>query len=147
VKKILWITGQPDSGKSTLARELKKYLPVIIIDDTMRKHFNLNWNDSEGLLLMARIARAINYEGFDVVVCAGAPYEKWRNKVNAYFREIIFNDRIIPEVEWVYLLNDRAKNVVRDYEVPSNAIIINNNIIRVEEGAKIILRKVWGVDV
>ena len=147
MKKILWIIGQPDSGKSTLAREIKKYIPSIIMDDSYRKNFKYAWNSFEGLMLQASSARAICGEGFNVISVAGAPYENWRVKINQYFKTIIFKKHPLPEVYWVYLTRTKAKIRVKDYEAPINAIHINNDEVRVEESCRIIIKKVWGVDV
>ena len=82
-KKIL-IMGLPGTGKTTLAKELTKYLPVVHLNaDEIRKHFN-DWDFSKkGRIRQAdRMLRLSNYiikEKFFSLADFVCPLEETRN--------------------------------------------------------------------
>ncbi len=85
---IYWFTGQPASGKTTIAKHLNSYLSnterVIHIDgDDLRKIFN-NKDYSEtgrrrNIERAQDIARFMNEKGYSVVVSLVSPYKDIRD--------------------------------------------------------------------
>jgi len=85
---IYWFTGQPASGKTTIAKHLKSYLSnterVIHIDgDDLRKIFN-NKDYSEtgrrrNIERAQDIARFMSEKGYSVVVSLVSPYKDMRD--------------------------------------------------------------------
>lgn len=89
---ITWIFGQSKSGKSTRARELiavanLKWKPTIHLDgDEMRGTITSDLGFSaedraENNLRIARLAKLLDEQGFDVVVSTICPYRELRDKV------------------------------------------------------------------
>jgi len=86
---IYWFTGQPASGKTTIAKHLNSYLSnterVIHIDgDDLRKIFN-NKDYSEigrrrNIERAQDIARFMSEKGYSVVVSLVSPYKDMRGK-------------------------------------------------------------------
>ena len=83
---IIWITGNSGSGKTTLATQLKTDRTIILDGDEMRKTI------SEGIgyskedrwqhnLRVARLAKLLESQGFDVIISLICPYKKLRNEV------------------------------------------------------------------
>lgn len=79
---IWWITGRSSSGKSTLARKMKN---VVHLDgDSMRQCWNLGFSKEdrrEQNLRVAKIARMLHSQGFDVVISTICPYKELRSEV------------------------------------------------------------------
>ena len=78
---IYWFTGQPCSGKTTLAKMLKKQLrdyPYLIDGDDMRELFsNKDYSIKgrvENVATAQRIAQYLNNQREDVIVALVSPY-------------------------------------------------------------------------
>ena len=77
---IYWFTGQPSSGKTTLARLLKKFKPgaYMIDGDDMRELFSNNDYSIKGRVenvgTAQRIAHFLHNNGKDVIVSLVSPY-------------------------------------------------------------------------
>lgn len=83
---ILWITGNSKSGKTTRAKEIKKINTndIILDGDNMRKVWRLGFSKEdrwEQNLRIARLAKFLNKQGFDIIVATICPYIKLRQKV------------------------------------------------------------------
>ena len=100
VGKIYWFTGQPGSGKTTLARELYHSIldyssEVIHVDgDDIRSMFNNKDYSIFGIHKNVERAHDISYfmskKGYDVIVSIVSPFIDQRNKYkeNPNFNEI-----------------------------------------------------------
>ena len=83
---ILWITGQSKSGKSTLARKISQGRWIVLDGDAMRASISKDLGYSaedrqDNNLRIARLARELDKQGFDVVVATICPYKKLRDEV------------------------------------------------------------------
>lgn len=100
---ITWIYGQSKSGKSTEARKRlavarHQWKPTIHLDgDVMRRTINSRLGFSkedreQNNLSIARLARELDIQGFDVIVSTIAPYRELRDKIYK-----------ICGCEWIYM--------------------------------------------
>jgi len=84
---ITWVYGRSKSGKSTLARKIADTDNAILLDgDQMRnticKDLGFSADDRrENNLRVARLARLLDGQGFNVVVATICPYRKLRHEV------------------------------------------------------------------
>jgi adenylyl-sulfate kinase len=87
---VVWLTGPPASGKSTLLRALKERYPdLVVLDaDTIRPQY---WPElthtpedrMENVLRLARMARAFVDSGHTVLVAAVSPMKDMRDAARA----------------------------------------------------------------
>lgn len=81
---IIWITGQSGSGKTTLAKQLKTKNCIILDGDDIRDIYPAGflklerWNHN---IKVAKLAKLLESQGFDVIVSLICPYEKLREEV------------------------------------------------------------------
>jgi len=79
---VWWITGNSGAGKTTLALQMKD---VIHLDgDVMRMVWQLGFSKEdryEQNLRIARLAKVLRNQGFNVVVSTICPYKDLREKV------------------------------------------------------------------
>ncbi len=83
---IIWITGQSKSGKSTVSRKISQGKWIVLDGDSMRVSISRNLGFSledrrENNLRIARLARELDKQGFDIVVATICPYRKLREEV------------------------------------------------------------------
>lgn len=86
--KIICIYGESQSGKSYLAKELKKDNTIIFDGDGVRKYINYNLTHSlcdkyKNNQIIADIAFYLYLQGFDIIIAtikADIAYEILRNK-------------------------------------------------------------------
>lgn len=87
---ITWITGNSGSGKTTLAKKIVKSDGGIILDgDSMRTVWTLGFSKEdrwENNLRIARIAKILDEQGFNVVVATICPYKDLREEVKKITR-------------------------------------------------------------
>ena len=80
---ITWITGQSKSGKSTLARKIVGN-GIMLDGDEMRTVWQLGLSKEdrwEQNMRIARLAKILEKQGFNVVVATICPYKKLREEV------------------------------------------------------------------
>lgn len=81
---ITWITGNSCSGKTTLSKRIRTN-QIILDGDTMRSIWpGLGFSESdrrEQNMRIARLAKELNYQGFDVIVSTICPYRDLREQV------------------------------------------------------------------
>lgn len=86
---IYWFTGQPGSGKTTLADKLKKVMPEAfqIDGDDMRELFSNKDYSINGRVINVstaqRIAQYLNNQNRDVIVSLVSPYIDQREEFKA----------------------------------------------------------------
>jgi len=130
---IYWFTGQPGSGKTTLATNLIKKLDKYIhIDgDNLRKIFsNYDYSESgrrKNIQNVITITRFLDYQKFDVVISVVAPYKELRDSLK--------NTNTVTEI---YLhtneIRGREKYFVEEYQKPeSNYIDLDTGKLSIEE--------------
>ncbi len=82
---IEWISGQSKSGKSTLARKMRTKEIILdgdVIRATINKDLGFSREDRwENNLRIARLAKELDKQGFDVIVATIAPYKELREEI------------------------------------------------------------------
>mgnify|MGYP003353670141 CR=1 FL=1 len=130
---IIWLTGQPNSGKITLSNYLEDHYEdscIAVLDgDDVRKG-TLNWDYTiegriQNIYNIQRLAATIDKKDKIVIVAAVAPYRYQREK---FKRE--------NNVKEIYLFSNRSKesiNYVDDYEIPQeNCLYLNTDKFSVD---------------
>lgn len=126
---IYWFTGQPGSGKTTIANELiklKSFKNYIIIDgDDLRDIFkNKDYSESGRRKNIERaqdIAKFLNYNNKNVIVSLVSPYRDQREA---------FKQELGDQIKEIYIhtnnIRGRESFHVNDYEPPlQNYIDLN----------------------
>ncbi|KKL54677.1 hypothetical protein LCGC14_2263020 [marine sediment metagenome] len=127
---IVWFTGQPGSGKTTLARLLKREMQrgpyaemedkVVNIDgDGLREVFQnydyTKWGRNLNIETASRVASWLHANDFFVIVSLISPYRKHRDALK---KSLPFG-----EVLEIYLHTDKIRGReeyhVKDYEPPT----------------------------
>lgn len=117
---IYWFTGQPGSGKTTLALELIKHLPaettVHIDGDDLRDIFkNKDYSEAGRRRNIERaqdIAKFLSIKGYSVVVSLVSPYKDQRENFKS--------ENQVTEI-YVYTTEIRGREhfAVNDYDPPT----------------------------
>ena len=132
---IIWFTGQPGSGKTTLSNELIKLInnsTCISIDgDEIRDIFNNKDYSSDGRIknieMVQNFAIFLEIKGFTPIVSLVSPY-----------REIRENLKLRTQVLEIYVYSNEPRGrenfFVKDYEEPlKNFTEINTTNKSIEE--------------
>ena len=110
---VFWLTGNVDSGKSTLSKKLQDSKTIILDGDNLRKvwtDLTMSSTDRvENCLRIARLASVLSDQGFNVVIAVICPYEKLRMLV-----------RDICHCMFIYLPDGKATSEEFPYEVPED---------------------------
>ena len=147
---VVWIYGQPCSGKTTMAEKVYTHLffnaiyqTQLLDGDELRKLFKNNSYDRSGRI--ANISRAIDiatYENslkYNVVASFVTPYKEMRS----YLKEML------PKCFVIYLEYDasenrgREQNHVSDFDIPSEDeydLKINTSQLNEEETYNLIIK-------
>lgn len=118
---IIWLTGQPGSGKTTIAKEfLSESVGAFInVDgDDLREIFqNKDYSEvgrRRNIELAQNIAEFLHRKGFHPIVSLVSPYKDQRDK---------FKEKIGKEILEVYVyttqIRGREDYFVKEYEEPS----------------------------
>lgn len=149
IKKIIWFTGQPGSGKTTLSNALKKQLEsdhpdlkVVSVDgDDLRDIFTNKDYSTAGRRLNIQtainITKFLQSKGNLVIASLVSPYKD--------MRENLKNERDTLEI-FLFTKQLRGKEnfFVEDYEAPSeNFIKLDTGKLSVEECVNEILNVYW----
>lgn len=137
LKQVIWLTGNSGAGKTTLALELQEAIGGIILDgDAMRKTISLGAGFSMEERLahncrVARLARELQRQGYQVIVALIAPTAGIRNAANE-----------ICEPYWVWVHREQAARANYPYDEPSTihgdqapALFINADRLTPQEEA------------
>lgn len=113
---IYWFTGQPGSGKTSLAKELSRYIPncELIDGDELRELTSNKLYDKSSRLknveLAQNIALFLSSKKRNVIVSVVSPYRKQR--------ELFKNKANVIEIYLETTRLAKSKFVVKDYEKP-----------------------------
>ncbi len=113
-KRVIWLTGNCGSGKTSIAYLLKERLNGVILDgDEMRQSISLGAGFSkkdreEHNLRVARLANILQKQGLNVIVSVIAPFQSIRDKLQK-----------ICNPYWIYLKSPELGKD-RPYEEPKN---------------------------
>jgi adenylylsulfate kinase len=143
---IIWLTGQPGSGKTTISNMLLKHYKektnnVITIDgDNLREMTNNYDYTIEGrfknIINAQMITRFLHHNGFIVIVALVAPYLDLRESFKNEFKNQLI------EI-YVHCDSPRRGNQVEEYEPPkTNFINVNTTSKKVEETVRYIINKI-----
>ena len=132
---IIWLTGQPGSGKTTICKGILWDKPGIfhIDGDDLRDLFeNKDYSEQgrrKNIELAQQIAEFLHKKGKDVVVSLVSPYKDQRDK---------FKKKIGESLKEVYIhtsqIRGREDYFVKDYEPPTeNFLSIDTTDEFVEE--------------
>ncbi len=142
---IIWLTGQPGSGKSTIANELVSDSTGTFIDidgDDLREIFqNKDYSEvgrRKNIELAQHIAEFLHRKGFHPVVSLVSPYKDQRDK---------FKDKMGRDILEVYVhttqIRGRENYFVKEYEEPSeNYLSLCTDDITPEECVSYILTRI-----
>lgn len=112
---ILWLTGNTEAGKTTIARKLCGKNTVLLDGDDLRNvwpGFGYSKEDRwENCLRVARLAKLIESQGLAVVVAVICPYEN--------LRVVVEN---ICGCKFIYVPGGK-EGAEFPYEVPTNPVL------------------------
>jgi adenylylsulfate kinase-like enzyme len=149
MKKIIWFTGQPGSGKTTLSNALQKRLKhthptisVISVDGDDLRDILVNKDYSENgrrlnIQTAINITKFLQSKGNLVIASLVSPYID--------LRENLKKERETLEI-FLYTDEKRGKEnyFVKDYEMPSdNYLKLNTGKLNIEECVDEILSFYW----
>lgn len=137
---IYWFTGQPGSGKTTLAKEVLKLVsnPIHIDGDNLRSILN-NFDYSEAgrrknIENVISIARFLDSKGFTVIISVVAPYRDLRESLKS-------TNKVVEFYVHTSELRGRENYFCESYEKPEkNFIDIDTTEKTVEETMNIIYK-------
>ena len=122
---IIWLTGQPGSGKTVLGTMLYKYhkkkkIDVILIDgdDLREKTGNFDYSPegrNKNISNAQMLARYLHKSGFTVIVSLVAPYRNLREEFKKEFGSLLTEIYVHCEDE-----RGREEYHVKNYEPPLN---------------------------
>jgi adenylylsulfate kinase len=139
---IIWLTGQPGSGKTTICEEilrLRDHRVFHIDGDDLRDLFeNKDYSETgrrKNIELAQQIAQYLHNQGKDVLVSLVSPYKDQRDR---------FKDKMGDNLVEVYIHNTEIRGredfFVKEYEKPTERYLsINTTNESVEESTKKVL--------
>lgn len=140
-KRVIWLTGNMGSGKTSLAYLLKERLNGIVLDgDEMRASISLGAGFSkkqreEHNLRVARLASVLHAQGHNVIVAVIAPFKSAREKIDAICRPY-----------WIHIKGG-AIGLDKPYEVPTKPdIVIDPSIESLLESIEKIVKGVGKIE-
>ncbi len=106
---IIWITGNSESGKTTLAWQMKTANTIILDGDLVRGIYPAGFSMKERWshnIRTAKLAKMLHNQGFDVVISLICPYTELRAEING-----------MMEISWIYLSGGKKhKDYPYEYE-------------------------------
>lgn len=138
MSKIIWLTGQSGAGKTSLAKELQRHWPCIILDgDEMRSSISLNTGFSREdrtahNLRVARLASVL-VQQINVVVSVIAPIGCVRDRISDMCNPI-----------WVHVKRTLPEREGHFYEVPWYYPILDHDVLSIKESVEQ-LKKIVGL--
>ncbi len=139
---IIWLTGQPGSGKTTICEEilrLRDYRVFHIDGDDLRDLFeNKDYSETgrrKNIELAQQIAQYLHNQGKDVLVSLVSPYKDQRDR----FKEKM-GDNLVEVYIHTTEIRGREDFFVKEYEKPTERYLsINTTNESVEESTKKVL--------
>ena len=139
---IIWLTGQPGSGKTTICEEilrLRDYRVFHIDGDDLRDLFeNKDYSETgrrKNIELAQQIAQYLHNQGKDVLVSLVSPYKDQRDR----FKEKM-GDYLVEVYIHTTEIRGREDFFVKEYEKPTERYLsINTTNETVEESTKKVL--------
>lgn len=139
---IYWLTGQPGSGKTTLANELAKYIEnnIIIDGDNLRDILHNYEYNFEGRIKninnVITIARFMDHKKFNVIIAVVAPYKYLRDELKK-------TNKVVEIYVHTNEIRGREKYFSKDYQPPIyDYIDMNTSNKSVKESIEYILNQI-----
>lgn len=116
-KGIIWLTGNVGAGKTSLAYLLKERLNAVVLDgDELRASISADLGFSkedrdEHNMRVARLAKLLNSQGYNVVVSVIAPFQSTRDKITELIKPY-----------WIYVKGGKVGNDM-PYEIPQQPFL------------------------
>jgi len=139
-KRVIWLTGNTGSGKTSIAYLLKERLNAVVLDgDEMRasisEDLGFSKEDREKQnIRVAKLAKLLNQQGMNVIVSVIAPFQSIRDKVDK-----------IAKPYWIYIKSDLNEKD-KPYEPPKNAdIVIDPTEESLLESLEKIIKEIGGL--
>jgi adenylylsulfate kinase-like enzyme len=140
---IIWLTGQPGSGKTTICKRILWDKPgVFHIDgDDLRDLFeNKDYSEigrRKNIELAQQIAQYLHKKGSDVVVSLVSPYKDQRDK----FKEKM-GDNLVEVYTHTTEVRGREDYFVKEYQQPTeNYIDVDTTTDSVEVSVNLIIKQ------
>ena len=124
--KIVWFTGQPGAGKTTLAKETIKYLlkcgisSILIDGDDLREITeNLDFSENgriKNIKLAQKLSEMIIRQGFYVVVSLVSPYREVREELKK-------RSKVLEVFVHTTEIRGKEKYFCNDYQPPVDNFI------------------------
>lgn len=140
---ILWLTGQPGHGKTTLCQELMRtYRDAFHIDgDDIREIYqNKDYSETgrrKNIELAQHLAHYLQSKGRMVLVSLVSPYEDQREE---------FKSKMGDSITEFYITTDQIRGRedfhVKDYQAPKSNYILIDTSNPIEECVDIIKNKI-----
>ncbi len=115
---IWWLTGQSESGKTTLAKKLAGRYDIILDGDDCREIWpglKMGYADRwEQNLRVARLAKMLEDQGFAVIVAVICPYKALRREVKE-----------ICGCQFMFVEGGRPIDRFHPYEKPENVTFVH----------------------
>ncbi len=106
---IYWFHGNSGSGKTHMAINFKMKNKIILDADDLREVWlDLSFTQRDRNIQnrrLARLARVLSIQGYNVCVASICPYANIRKEIN----------QIIPTVRWVYVNSPESKRPSKKY--------------------------------
>jgi adenylylsulfate kinase len=139
---IIWLTGQPGSGKTTICEEILKirdYRVFHVDGDDLRDLFeNKDYSETgrrKNIELAQQIAQYLHNQGKDVLISLVSPYKDQRDR----FKEKM-GDNLVEVYIHTTEIRGREDFFVKEYEKPTERYLsINTTNESVEESTKKVL--------
>jgi adenylylsulfate kinase len=139
---VLWLTGNTDAGKTTLAYGLKNaydarpesplYHRIVVLDgDEMRSSISTEESLSAAdrrrhNLRVARLAAVLRQQGFLVIIAVIAPFASVRDEVDAICNPL-----------WIYVKRTLPASVDKPYEPPAKPhCTVDNDAMGIDEALR-----------
>jgi adenylylsulfate kinase len=108
--QVWWFHGNSGSGKTRLALDFSVPNKVVLDADDMREVWtDLGFSEKDRRTQndrLARLARLLWIQGFNVIVASICPYADQRRQIR---------EEILPEVKWVYVNSPASKPPSKEY--------------------------------
>ena len=106
---VYWFHGNSGSGKTHLAIHYEKPNKIILDADDMREVWtDLGFSKEdrwEQNIRLAKMARILLIQGYNVCIASICPYAKLREEIN----------QIVPGVRWIYINSPDSKPNSKEY--------------------------------
>jgi adenylylsulfate kinase len=117
--KVIWLTGNTGSGKTTLAYLLRERLNAVVLDgnemrDSISRGAGFSKKDrEEHNLRVARLAKVLYRQRHNVIIAVIAPYASTRRKIGK-----------IIKPTWIYVKREMPHDPKKPYEPPKRPALI-----------------------